>query len=84
MGLDDNSARELASRCLWLDEANFAPNDFDMDHERKEAAAAAQELSVQDGWDAIGNDLPGMPAWNVSLEQCRAQCEADQRCLALT
>ncbi|MES0196827.1 PAN domain-containing protein [Mesorhizobium sp. M0011] len=84
VGLDDNSARELASRCLWLDEANFAPGDFDMGPERKEAAAAAEAFSLQDGWDAIGNDLPGMPAWNVSLEQCQAQCEADRRCLALT
>ncbi|RUV21774.1 PAN domain-containing protein [Mesorhizobium sp. M7A.F.Ca.MR.245.00.0.0] len=85
VGLDDTSARELASHCLWLDEARFAPTDFDMDDERKEAAAAADELSVQqDGWDAIGNDLPGMPAWDVSLEQCQAQCKADRRCLALT
>ncbi|RVA74181.1 PAN domain-containing protein, partial [Mesorhizobium sp. M7A.F.Ca.CA.001.11.2.1] len=85
VGLDDNSARELASRCLWLDEASFAPSDFDMDNKRKEAAVAAEELSVrQDGWDAIGNDLPGMPAWNVTLEQCQSQCEADRRCLALT
>lgn len=84
VGLDDNSARELASRCLWLDKASFAPSDFDMGQERKQAAALAEELSVQDGWDAIGNDLPGMPAWNVSFEQCRAQCEADSRCLALT
>ncbi|TPI29762.1 hypothetical protein FJW07_30095 [Mesorhizobium sp. B3-1-9] len=84
VGLDDSSARELASRCLWLDEASFSPSDFDMDQQRKEAAAAADELSAQDGWDAIGNDLPGMPAWNVSLEQCQAQCQADRRCLALT
>ncbi|ESZ56639.1 hypothetical protein X729_24205 [Mesorhizobium sp. L103C131B0] len=84
VGLDDNSALELASRCLWLDDAKFAPSDFDMGHERKEAAVAAGELSVQEGWDAIGNDLPGMPAWDVSLEQCQAQCKADRRCLALT
>lgn len=85
MGLDDNSARELASRCPWLDEVSFAPSDFDMDNKRKEATAAAEELSVQqEGWDAIGNDLPAMPAWDVSLKQCQAQCEADRRCLALT
>ncbi|RWA77838.1 PAN domain-containing protein [Mesorhizobium sp.] len=84
VGLDDNAARELASRCLWLDDASFSPSDFEMDNERKEAAAAAEELSVQEGWDVIGNDLPDMPAWNVSFEQCQAQCEADRRCLALT
>ncbi|RWM82840.1 MAG: hypothetical protein EOR84_34310 [Mesorhizobium sp.] len=84
VGLDDNSARELASRCLWLDEASFAPSDFNMDQERKDAATAAEQLFVQDGWDAMGNDLPGMPVWSVSLEQCQAQCEADRSCLALT
>ncbi|MBT1156708.1 hypothetical protein J1C56_14000 [Aminobacter anthyllidis] len=84
IGLDDSTARELASHCPWLDDATFVPNDFDMDRERKDALATADVLSVQDGWDVMGGDLPGMPVWNVSIDQCQAQCQADGQCMAFT
>jgi hypothetical protein len=80
VGLTEEQARELASKCEWLDGVSFAPDNFDPMPGRPELAA----FIVQDGWDALGHDLPNMPIRNVSLQQCQSQCEGDHRCLALT
>ncbi|TIS85850.1 MAG: hypothetical protein E5W89_31565 [Mesorhizobium sp.] len=64
-----------------LDNKAFIGNDFEAPSGRAEAA---QKLVVQDGWDAMGFDLPGMPLWNVAFDQCQTQCESDNRCLAIT
>lgn len=81
IGLNDASALELASKCAWLDNRAFSGNDYEAPPGRAEAA---QKLIAQDGWDAMGFDLPSMPVWNVSFDQCQTQCEGDNRCLAIT
>lgn len=81
IGLNDASALELASKCAWLDNKTFNSNEYEAPPGRAEAA---QKLVVQDGWDAMGFDLPSMPVWNVSFDQCQTQCEGDDRCLAIT
>lgn len=81
IGLNDASALELASKCAWLDNRTFSGNEYDTPPGRAEAA---QKLVVQDGWDAMGFDLPSMPVWDVSFDQCQTQCEGDNRCLAIT
>lgn len=80
VGLPEEEARELATKCEWLDGIRFASGDFDELDGRPKAAA----FVVQDGWDALGHDLPNMPIRNVSRQQCEVQCELDNRCLAVT
>ncbi|TGQ04883.1 MULTISPECIES: PAN domain-containing protein [unclassified Mesorhizobium] len=81
VGLDDDSARELASKCAWLDGKAFNPADFEPPSGRAEAA---KKLIAQDGWDAMGFDLPGMPLMNLSFDQCQTRCEGDDQCQAIT
>lgn len=80
VGLSEKQARELASKCQWLDGSSFAPDNFDPLPGRPTPV----EFVVQDGWDALGHDLPNMPIKNVSFEQCQRGCEGDNRCLAVT
>ncbi|GLS33463.1 PAN domain-containing protein [Mesorhizobium albiziae] len=80
VGLTEAQARELASKCEWLDGLRFASGDFDQLQGRPKAAA----FVVQDGWDALGHDLPNIPIRDVSFQQCQNQCERDSQCLALT
>ncbi|TPL81388.1 hypothetical protein FJ950_24530 [Mesorhizobium sp. B2-3-14] len=81
IGVNDASALELASECVWLDKSSFSANDYEAPAGRAEAA---NKLVAQDGWDAMGSDLPSMPLWNVSFDQCQTQCEGDNRCAAIT
>ncbi|AZO34112.1 MAG: hypothetical protein EOS76_10950 [Mesorhizobium sp.] len=81
VGLNDDSARELASKCAWLDGKAFSPADFELPSGRAEAA---KKLIAQDGWDAMGFDLQGMPLMNLSFDQCQTRCEGDDQCQAIT
>ncbi|RWE43125.1 MAG: hypothetical protein EOS79_15635 [Mesorhizobium sp.] len=81
VGLNDDSARELASKCAWLDGKTFNSADFELPSGRAEAA---KKLLAQDGWDAMGFDLPGMPLMNLSYDQCQTRCEGDDQCQAIT
>ncbi|KUM27539.1 hypothetical protein AU467_16695 [Mesorhizobium loti] len=81
VGLNDDSARELASKCAWLDGRTFNAADFELPSGRAEAA---KKLIAQDGWDAMGFDLPGMPLMNLSFDQCQTRCEGDEQCQAIT
>lgn len=80
VGLNDDSARELAGKCAWLDGSSFGSADF----EESPGRPQPQALLVQDGWDALGYDLPNMPIRNISFEQCRNQCQGDSKCAAIT
>lgn len=80
VGLNDDLARELAGKCAWLDGSSFGPIDF----EESPGRPQPQALLVQDGWDALGYDLPNMPIRNISFEQCRNQCQGDNKCAAIT
>jgi hypothetical protein len=80
VGLSEEQARELATKCEWLDGARFLPDDFVPMPGRPEPVP----FVVHEGWDALGNDLPNMPISNVSFQQCQSQCEGDNRCLAVT
>jgi hypothetical protein len=85
VGLNDDLALQLATKCEWLDDAKFASTDFTENPGRpKPQPPNLDELMAQDGWDAIGYDLPNMPLVGRSLEQCHQECSADQQCLALT
>jgi len=74
----------LASQCAWLDKADFRPGDFEVSEDRKKLAEAAQAFIVQDGWDALGNDLPGKQFQDISLSKCQDLCKGDDQCVALT
>ena len=49
VGLDDASALELASQCLWLDEATFRPGDFEISEDRKKQAEDST-ATLRGGW----------------------------------
>lgn len=79
-GLDEGQARELASKCAWLDGGSFNPSEF----VESPGRPVSQEMVVQDGWDALGYDLPNMPVTNISFEQCKSKCQGDSKCVAIT
>jgi hypothetical protein len=79
IGLNEASALELASKCAWLDGSTFTAADYEAP-----AGRPSNELVMNDGWDAVGNDLPGMPIRDIPFSQCEAQCNGDSRCVALT
>ncbi|PBB36760.1 PAN domain-containing protein [Mesorhizobium sp. WSM3868] len=81
VGLNESSAMELASKCAWLDGKTFSATEYEVPAGRAEAA---KKLIVQDGWDAMGFDLPGMPLMNISFDQCQTRCEGDDQCQAIT
>jgi PAN domain len=82
IGLNDETALDLASKCAWLDGSNFASTDYDAPSGR--VPAPKDELVVQEGWDALGSDLPGMPIRNVTIDVCRSDCQANSSCMAFT
>jgi hypothetical protein len=41
-------------------------------------------FSVNDGYDALGNDLPGMPLDSANVDECQKDCEENLSCNAFT
>ena len=102
LGINDQQASELASRCPWLDGKVFSAYDLIPFTGRVSAPAAptpepiaptpTQEATpsasatytTSDGYDATGNDLPGMPLESASLEDCQSDCMQNFSCNAFT
>jgi hypothetical protein len=88
VGLNDDLALQLATKCKWIDRAIYASTDFaERPGRPKPQAPVVDELVVQEGWDALGNDLPSIPVTGLpglTFDQCQSRCDADQQCGALT
>ncbi|WP_165900031.1 PAN/Apple domain-containing protein [Borborobacter arsenicus] len=84
VGLNDDTALNLATECPWLDGVSFRRSDFAEGIARRTEREKAQEFVVKDGWDALGGDFMNMPMRNVSFEDCQTQCNRNDRCMALT
>jgi len=116
LGLGDDQATQLASRCPWLDGRYFSPTELLPAPNRipsrpqppgatpfangpptpvtgnstsplpspDSGAPAPNSFSVSEGYDAIGNDLPGMPLDSPSLDDCENDCLQNQTCNAFT
>ena len=102
IGLEDQQASELASRCPWLDGKVFSVADLisvprpapsgltptptisNTPPNTDTSIPASSPFATSDGYDAVGNDLPGMPVESNSLEDCQQNCGQNLSCNAFT
>lgn len=84
VGLNDDLALQLATKCEWLDGAKFASTDFTESPGRPSPQAPEDDLVSENGWDALGFDFAGMPLREITYQECRERCTRATSCAAIT